>query len=168
MRPQNSHLVLVMVLLGLAVSPALGQAKKTMPPKPGAEYKPSAVDLAATNLILNGNFEEGEITPDAWQSIVKLVEVDPAYDAAQSAKEDAERAARLTANKTKRDAEENEGAEKKPEEKKCNDAARKAGWNGAAFRNGVAHSDGSPFERMTHGAAFGSSQRQLQIENRGS
>jgi hypothetical protein len=36
---------------------------------------------------------------------VKLVEVDPAYDAAQSAKEDAEREARLKANKAKRDAE---------------------------------------------------------------
>src|SRR5580704_5608402 len=72
MRPQIC-LGLSLFLLCAAASPAVAQqSKKPMPPKPGAEYKPTAADLAATNLILNGDFEEGEVTPDGWQSIDNL------------------------------------------------------------------------------------------------
>ena len=76
MRSIHIPVVLVTALLGVAVSLALrqaqGQPKKPMPPKPGVEYKPSAIDLSATNLIPNGDFEEGEVTPDGWQSIDNL------------------------------------------------------------------------------------------------
>src|SRR6516165_3157434 len=72
MRPQTL-LSLCVILIGIAVSPAADQQKKRpTAPKPGAEYKPTAADLAAENLIPNGNFEDGEITPDAWQSIDNL------------------------------------------------------------------------------------------------
>lgn len=54
----------------LIVAPAFAQAKKTpTAPMPGVEYKPTPADADAVNMIPNGDFEEGEITPDGWQSI---------------------------------------------------------------------------------------------------
>ncbi len=75
MRPKNFFPIVSLLFISTlaAVSPALAQqSKKPMPPKPGAEYELTAADLAKENLIPNGDFEEGEITPAGWQSIDNL------------------------------------------------------------------------------------------------
>lgn len=72
MRTLTIFITAALFLFVASTTPAFAQAKKPVAPKPGEVYKPTPADADAVNLIPNGDFEAGEITPEGWQSIDNL------------------------------------------------------------------------------------------------